>query len=101
VGSPASGISLDVPPYVIIAGTRNRTRISGINKVGLKRNGFSRETIKNLDEAFRIIFRTPNLLMKDAIEVARDEYPHCPEVQTLVKFFLDSKRGVVKQMDED
>ncbi len=96
-----SGISLDVPPYVIIAGTRNRTRISGINKVGLKRNGFSRETIKNLDEAFRIIFRTPNLLMKDAIEVARDEYPHCPEVQTLVKFFLDSKRGVVKQMDED
>jgi len=96
-----SGISLDVPPYVIIAGTRNRTRISGINKVGLKRNGFSRETIKNLDEAFRIIFRTPDLLMKDAIEVARVEYPHCPEVQTLVKFFLDSKRGVVKQMDED
>ncbi len=96
-----SGISLDVPPYVIIAGTRNRTRISGINKVGLKRNGFSRETIKNLDEAFRIIFRTPHLLMKDAIEVARTEYPNCPEVQTLVQFFLDSKRGVVKQTDED
>ncbi len=96
-----SGISLDVPPYVIIAGTRNRTRISGVNKVGLKRNGFSRETIKNLDEAFRIIFRTPHLLMKDAIEVARTEYPNCPEVQTLVKFFLDSKRGVVKQTDED
>jgi UDP-N-acetylglucosamine acyltransferase len=96
-----SGISLDVPPYVIIAGTRNRMRISGVNKVGLKRNGFSRETIKNLDEAFRIIFRTPHLLMKDAIEVARTEYPNCPEVQTLVKFFLDSKRGVVKQTDED
>ncbi len=96
-----SGISLDVPPYVIIAGTRNRTRISGVNKVGLMRNGFSRETIKNLDEAFRIIFRTPHLLMKDAIEVARTEYPDCQEVQTLVKFFLDSKRGVVKQTDED
>lgn len=96
-----SGISLDVPPYVIIAGTRNRTRISGINKVGLKRNGFSRETIKQLDEAFRIIFRSPHLLMKDAIEVARAEYPDCPEVQTLVRFFLESKRGVVKQTDED
>jgi hypothetical protein len=33
--------------------------------------------------------------------VARTEYPNCPEVQTLVKFFLDSKRGVVKQTDED
>ncbi len=96
-----SGISLDVPPFVIIAGTRNRTRISGINKVGLKRNGFSRETIKNLDEAFRIIFRSPHLLMKDAIEVARVDYPDCPEVQTLVRFFLESKRGVVKQTDED
>jgi UDP-N-acetylglucosamine acyltransferase len=96
-----SGISLDVPPYVIIAGTRNRTRISGINKVGLKRNGFSRETIKQLDEAFRIIFRSPHLLMKDAIEVARVDYPDCTEVQTLVRFFLESKRGVVKQTDDD
>ncbi len=96
-----SGISLDVPPYVIIAGTRNRTRISGVNKVGLKRNGFSRETIKNLDTAYRIIFRTPNLLMKDAIEVARNEFPSCPEVQILVKFFEDSKRGVVMQTVED
>ncbi len=96
-----SGISLDVPPYVIIAGTRNRMRISGVNKVGLKRNGFSRETIKNLDTAYRIIFRTPNLLMKDAIEVARKEFPNCPEVQILVKFFEDSKRGVVKQTVED
>jgi UDP-N-acetylglucosamine acyltransferase len=96
-----SGIGLDVPPYVILAGTRNRTRISGVNKVGLKRNGFSRETIRMLDTAFRIIFRTPNLLMKDAIEVARKEFPECPEVQILVKFFEDSKRGVVKQTVED
>lgn len=96
-----SGIGLDVPPYVIIAGTRNRTRISGINKVGLKRNGFSRETIKMLDKAYRIIFRSPNLLMKDAIELAQKEFPTCEEVQTLVKFFLESKRGVVKQTVED
>lgn len=96
-----SGLGLDVPPYVIIAGTRNRTRISGINKVGLRRNGFDRETIKELDKAFKIIFRTPNLLMKDAIEVARIKFPHSEEIKTLVKFFEDSKRGVVKQTTED
>lgn len=96
-----SGIGLDVPPFVIIAGTRNRTRISGINKVGLRRNGFSRETIGHLDKAFKIIFRTPNLLMKDAIDVARKEFPECDEVQILVKFFEDSKRGVVKTTIED
>jgi UDP-N-acetylglucosamine acyltransferase len=96
-----SGIGLDVPPYVIIAGTRNRTRISGINKVGLRRYGLSRETIKDLDTAFRIIFRTPNLLMKDAIEVAKKQFPDCKEIQILVRFFEDSKRGVVKQTVED
>ncbi|MCP3887781.1 MAG: acyl-ACP--UDP-N-acetylglucosamine O-acyltransferase [Desulfobulbaceae bacterium] len=96
-----SGLGLDVPPFVIIAGTRNRTRISGINKVGLRRNGFSRETIKQLDQAFRLIFRSPNLLMKDAIELAKKDFPECAEVQTMVKFFEDSKRGVVKQTIED
>lgn len=96
-----SGISQDVPPYVILAGTRNRTRISGINKVGLKRNGFSRETISKLDEAFKIIFRSQNLLMKDAIELARNQLGECEEVMNLVRFFESSKRGVVKRTDED
>ncbi len=96
-----SGLSLDVPPYVILVGTRNRTRISGVNKIGLKRNGFSRDTINEIDAAFRIIFRSPNLLMKDAIEVALQQFPNSPEVQMLVQFFKDSKRGVVKQTSGD
>jgi UDP-N-acetylglucosamine acyltransferase len=95
-----SGISLDVPPYVILAGTRNRTRISGINKIGLRRNGYDRETISNLENAFRIIFRTPELVMRDALELARSEYPDCPEVQYLIRFFEESKRGVVKRTED-
>lgn len=96
-----SGIGLDVPPYVIIAGTRNRTRISGINKIGLKRNGFSRDTIIKLDNAFRIIFRSPNLLLKDALVQAKEEADGCKEVLGLVEFFENSKRGVVKRTIED
>lgn len=96
-----SGISLDVPPYVILAGTRNRTRISGINKIGLRRNGFNRETINNLEAAFRIIFRDQSLLLKDALDLARREVPSCPEVETLITFFENSKRGVVKRTIED
>lgn len=96
-----SGLSLDVPPYVIVAGTRNRTRISGLNKIGLRRNGFDRETINKLDKAFKIIFRDPNLLLKDALQVARTEITGCPEVDTLITFFENSKRGVVKRTNED
>ncbi|GAB4342613.1 MAG: acyl-ACP--UDP-N-acetylglucosamine O-acyltransferase [Desulfobulbaceae bacterium] len=96
-----SGISLDVPPFVILTGTRNRMRITGINKIGLRRNGKSRECINRLEEAFRIIFRSPQLLLKDALEKVREEIPDSPEVDALVEFFLTSKRGVVKRTIED
>ncbi len=96
-----SGISLDVPPYVILTGTRNRMRIAGINKIGLRRSGMSRETIAKLEEAFKIIFRSPQLLLKDALEKVMDEMAECPEVVTIVDFFQSSKRGVVKRTDGD
>ena len=96
-----SGLGLDVPPYVIVAGTRNRTRVSGINKVGLRRNGFSRETISMLDSAFRIIYRSPNLLLKDALVQAREEFPECKEVEQMVEFFNTSRRGVIRRTNED
>jgi UDP-N-acetylglucosamine acyltransferase len=95
-----SGIGHDVPPYVIVAGIRDRTRVSGINKVGLRRNGFPREVIQNLDAIFRIIYRSPNLLLKDALDMARREYPDCPEVQHMVDFFESSKRGVIRRVEE-
>lgn len=96
-----SGITLDVPPFVIITGTRNRTRISGINKVGLKRRGFTRETIAKIDNAFRVIFRSPDLLLKDALEVARKEITDCSEVDDMVNFFEKSQRGVVRRTSDD
>jgi UDP-N-acetylglucosamine acyltransferase len=92
-----SGINLDVPPFVIITGTRNRTRISGINKIGLRRRGFSKETIANIENAFRIIFRSPDLLLKDALEIAKKEITNCSEVDDMVRFFEESERGVVRR----
>ncbi len=96
-----SGIGLDVPPFVLLEGTRKRTRIAGLNKIGLKRNGISRESILKLDTAFKIIFRSPNLLLKDALEQAKAEVGDCPEVETLITFFENSKRGVIKRTFED
>jgi UDP-N-acetylglucosamine acyltransferase len=92
-----SGINLDVPPFVIITGTRNRTRISGINKIGLRRRGFSKETIANIENAFRIIFRSPDLLLKDALEIAKKEITNCSAVDDMVRFFEESERGVVRR----
>lgn len=95
-----SGISLDVAPYMIVTGTRSRTRVTGINKVGLRRHGFSRETISKLDQAFRILFRSPELLQADALAQVRTEFPDCAEVEHLVQFLETSKRGVAKRTED-
>jgi UDP-N-acetylglucosamine acyltransferase len=96
-----SGIGLDVPPYVIMEGIRNQMRIAGINKVGLRRSGMDRETIKNLEEAFKILFRSPELLLKDSLAKLEEEMKDCIEVQVMVDFFRSSKRGVVKRTIDD
>ena len=96
-----SGIGLDVPPYVIMEGTRNQMRISGIKKIGLRRAGMDRETIKKLEEAFKILFRSPHLLLKDSLALLQEEMADCVEVQLMVDFFHTSKRGVVKRTLDD
>lgn len=96
-----SGIGLDVPPYVIMEGVRNQMRIASINKIGLRRSGMDRETIRNLEEAFKILFRSPELLLKDALVKLEEEMPDCAEVQLMVQFFHSSKRGVVKRTLDD
>jgi UDP-N-acetylglucosamine acyltransferase len=96
-----SGISMDVSPYVILTGTRNRMRISGINKIGLRRNGVSREAINCLEQAFKMIYRaSPQSLLKDCLAEAEAAFPDCPEVQTMIEFFRTSKRGVVRRTEE-
>ncbi|OQX07836.1 MAG: acyl-[acyl-carrier-protein]--UDP-N-acetylglucosamine O-acyltransferase [Desulfobulbaceae bacterium A2] len=97
-----SGINMDVPPFVLLSGTRNQMRISGLNKVGLRRSGMRRETYSQLEQAYRIIFRTSELLLVDALARTLDEIPDCPEVQHLVEFFRNSgKRGVVRRTEDD
>jgi UDP-N-acetylglucosamine acyltransferase len=96
-----SGISLDVPPYVILAGTRNQMRITGVNKIGLRRCGMSRETVERIEQAFRIIFRSaPDVVLQDALTQVELELADSPEALHLVDFFRTSKRGVVKRTEE-
>ncbi|MDH3349039.1 MAG: acyl-ACP--UDP-N-acetylglucosamine O-acyltransferase [Desulfobulbaceae bacterium] len=95
-----SGITKDVPPFVILAGTRNNMRVSGINKIGLLRHGISKDTIAKLESAFRLIFRS-DLLLKDALDQVSQEFSDCAEVEYLVDFFRTSKRGVVKRIDDE
>jgi UDP-N-acetylglucosamine acyltransferase len=94
-----SGISKDVPPFVIVSGTRKHMRVSGINKVGLRRRGFDKDTLKKLDKAYKIIFMSPELLLQDALEQAAKEITDCQPVNHLINFFRTSKQGVIRTLE--
>ncbi len=91
----ASGVSQDIPPYVLANG--NHTRLYGLNSEGLKRHGFSKETIKAITQAFRIIFRTTGLPLAKAIERVENEVENIPEVSHMLNFIKQSKRGVCRR----
>jgi len=94
-----SGISKDVPPFIIVSGIRKEMRVSGINKIGLRRRGFDNATIKKLDKAYKIIFMSPDLLLKDALEQAEKEVADCEPVTQLIDFFRNSKQGVIRTVE--
>ena len=85
-----SGVSLDIPPYTSSAGFR--TKLYGLNTVGMKRHGFSPETIRNLKRAYKILFQSGELLQAAAARV-RAEVGGDAHVDHLVNFLLNSERG--------
>ncbi len=83
----------DVPPYILAAGEPITYR--GVNSIGLRRRGFSNETINTIKHAYRIIYRS-QLNVKQALQRIKDEMEMTPEVQTIVNFIEnDSERGIV------
>lgn len=89
----ATAIDRDVLPYFTIAG--NRARAFGINKEGLKRRGYSQESIRALQDVFKILVKS-KCSHKDAVEKANDLAKNHEEVQYLMDFLAASERGWVR-----
>lgn len=84
--------SMNIPPYTMCS--REPAAYCGLNLVGLRRRGFSNELIENIHNAYRIIYNR-GLLLKDAIEKIREEIPSSPEIEYIIEFVENSKRGFV------
>ena len=87
-----SRVAKDVPPYVKAVG--NPVKLYGLNTVGLQRNGFSEEVIRELKRAYRLFFKS-ELNVSQARARAETELRHIPEVEEFLHFFERSDRGVV------
>jgi len=86
-----SGVESDVIPYGSVLG--NRAHLGGLNVVGLKRRGFSREQIHGLRNAYRMLFAQEGTLQERLEDVAKQFEAHA-EVIEIVDFIRASTRGV-------
>ena len=82
-------VKLDVPPYFLVA--EFHVAAHGLNLVGLRRAGLSREAVSALKQAYRLLYRSG--LLRDAA-LSQMEALGTPEVANLVAFIRASKRGI-------
>ena len=88
-----SAVVKDIPPYVIAAG--DRARLHGLNRVGLRRHGYSEKAIALLKRAYRLIFRI-GITLNEAIERVKAEIDQTPEVTRFMEFIKSSQRGITR-----
>lgn len=88
-----AGVTRDVLPFMMVAGQPPEPR--GINQEGLKRRGFSPEQLRNLKEAYRILYRSGLRLVEAREQLAALAVTQ-PEVGTLVEFMDRSERSILR-----
>jgi UDP-N-acetylglucosamine acyltransferase len=86
----------DIPPFCKVGGWG--CAVYGLNQVGLERGGVERAAIKRLKEAYKLLFRAGGKL-EDRLHQLETEFADSAEAQHWVKFFRESKRGVVRDRD--
>jgi UDP-N-acetylglucosamine acyltransferase len=83
----------DALPFAVIQG--NHAKCYGLNRVGMRRRGYSKDTIEKLHHAFHLLL-SAKLNTTQAVEKIKEEIKDCKEVDLLIEFIETSKRGVVK-----
>jgi UDP-N-acetylglucosamine acyltransferase len=87
-----SRVSKDVPPFVKAVG--NPISLYGLNRVGLERNNFAPEVIKELKRAYRLLFASKLNISQAREQAVRELHPY-PEVTEFLAFFERSDRGTI------
>jgi len=87
-------VTQDVLPFAKVV-TPRHTRTYGLNSVGLERRGFSKERIRKIHHAFRVLLNS-GLNTTQAVEKLRSEGDQGEDVAMLLSFIEAAERGIVK-----
>jgi UDP-N-acetylglucosamine acyltransferase len=86
-----TGVIKDILPYIMVVGFK----VYGLNSVGLKRHGFTDETIDMLKKAYNIIYKE-GLSVQQAIPKLELMLSECPEVQRFIDMLKKSEKGIIR-----
>jgi len=87
------GVGQDVPAYVMISGRPPRPR--GINSEGLKRRGFGAEQIRNIREAYKLVY-IRGLKREEALARLRERVGEQPELANFIESIEAGQRGLLR-----
>jgi UDP-N-acetylglucosamine acyltransferase len=90
-----SVITQDVLPFCRVAGMRP-VLFYGLNSVGLRRRGFSRERLSVLKEIYKLIFHS-DLNTSQAVEKIKTVFPPDEDREEILRFIQASTRGIIKK----
>ena len=82
----------DVPPFVIAG--RDPMVYEGLNSIGLRRRGFTAETVAVIEQAYHLLYNS-NLNVTQAVATIKEKIKIIPEVQRIIDFIAASKRGII------
>lgn len=88
-----AGVKKDIPPYV--RGEGMPFKPAGLNGIGLRRRGFTEETIEEIREIYKLFYNS-NLNVTQALEKAEQLDDLTPEQRYFVNFIHNSGRGISK-----
>ena len=86
-------VNKDIPPYVKAA--REPIAYAGVNSIGLRRRGFTSESIRDIQEIYRYLYLS-GLNNTEAVERIEAELPATKERDEIIMFVRNSKRGIIK-----
>ncbi len=86
-------VNKDIPPYIKAA--REPISYTGVNTVGLRRRGFSSETIELIQEVYRLLYNSGRPIT-EAVSLVEQHVPQCKERDTILDFVRNSQRGILR-----
>ena len=82
----------DVPHYTLASG--DPLRLTGLNKVGLERAGFTGETGRTITKFYRELYSKDKVFTQALKEVISRKAEYIPEIRHIIEFYEGTKRGV-------